>query len=76
MLTVEMATNASSAPAALDMKNLVKRRKHAATTARIVKLSVTPKTAALLAWPPAAMIATTLDSDSERLECRVARTKR
>jgi DNA-binding MarR family transcriptional regulator len=49
MLTVEMATNASSIPAALDMKNLVKRRKHAAKTARIVKLSVTPKTASLCA---------------------------
>jgi hypothetical protein len=49
MLTVEMATNASSAPAALDMKNLVKRRKQAEKTARMVKLSVTPNTAARLA---------------------------
>jgi DNA-binding MarR family transcriptional regulator len=71
-----MATNASSIPAALDMKNLVKRRKHAAKTARIVKVSVTPKTASLCAWPPAAMFATMLDSGSERLECRVARIKR
>lgn len=52
MLTVETATNASSAPAALEIKNLVKRRKDAAKTARIVKLSVTPNTASPDACPP------------------------
>jgi acyl-CoA thioesterase FadM len=57
MLTVEMATNASSAPAALEMKSLVKRRNDAVTTARIVNVSVTPKTASPCAWPPAAMLA-------------------
>jgi hypothetical protein len=49
ILTVDTATNASSAPAALEMKNLVKRRKHAAMTASMVKLSVTPNTASPVA---------------------------
>lgn len=48
-LTVDTATNASSAPAALETKRRVKRRKHVAKTARTVKVSVTPKIAARLA---------------------------
>lgn len=49
MLTVEIAANVSSAPAALEMKNRVERRRLAAKTARMVKLNVTPKTASRLA---------------------------
>lgn len=66
-LTVEIATNASSAPAALEMKNRVKRRRPAAITARMVKLSVMPKTAWGLAWPPDVMLATTLGSNNRQV---------